>query len=661
MPPGTGLGTWIAGHLGPGFKKPCRAAQWQNERLAARTSSVVTPPWPWPFNDVAMGLAPDGAGGAYILSAWTHWQFPTTGPFHLCHFTELGVRNAAIQFGDARAWIGVAAYCSEAAVVQGPNGHCYMAWAHDWDTDDLRVQRFDASLAAQWAAPVIASASYPSYFRSSSLVAEHDCNGGILLAWRQWQANAPTHEIRAQRVDQNGNLLWGPNGVVVATTSLTPDTPFTTVRPLPAWLQLVERSNGGAYVLWQEPTRGSRVDILMQSISPNGVVGTKPPRVIAGGRDADWRAVTRLRRAVRTIADSFILAFADLQGHLQCLQHSPNPQFAWQEDLGPLAHRHGFHVEADAGNAQAQVGAQIAQAVAGGFVVHRQDYNAPGPVTSSLLPANHPSSLAPADAWARSAHCLPFMVHSGSIIVFQDWQAGGARLKTKCIDYTGPSEGAIQDLTSGGLSQDLPLGVPTGLPTTGGSAMVAWSDGFPGGVDGQDVWAQRVGCCLAFDPTGIDIGPELPCAIVEAPGLPWGQFAVDLPCGNRGRQFGLLPLSRLARTVRGLAVPGIFNNRAAKAPDWVRIQFRGLPKGITVTLVTARGKPTADAEPLGEGEQQISALTFRPSPTQDFVLVFHRPKSDRTRLPVSVGVDVEWGAGKAPPPRPEAKPTVASA
>jgi hypothetical protein len=87
----------------------------------------------------------------------------------------------------------------------------------------------------------------------------------------------------------------------------------------------------------------------------------------------------------------------------------------------------------------------------------------------------------------------------------------------------------------------------------------------------------------------------------------------------------------------------------------VRIQFRGLPKGIAVTLLTQRGKPLADAEAVGDEKQQVSALTFRPSPSQDFVLVFHRAKSGKATTPIPVGIEVQWGAGKAPPPATQAE------
>jgi hypothetical protein len=226
--------------------------------------------------------------------------------------------------------------------------------------------------------------------------------------------------------------------------------------------------------------------------------------------------------------DNVFLAYVDRQNRLKVKHTQLHGGSDWTIDIAELPHRHGYHVED-------LDGLQIAHAVAGppsGYVLARIDNTGTPPTRTPVMPANLPSPSAPPDAWARAAQSFPIMHQTGAIIIFQDWLPGGAQLKTACIDlFGGTPLSAVQTITSGGQSQELPAGTSTGLPAGSDSATIAWSAGFAGTVDGQDVWAQRVGCCGTQDPGGgIDIGPELPCGIPDAPpGFPWGQFAVESP------------------------------------------------------------------------------------------------------------------------------------
>jgi hypothetical protein len=73
-----------------------------------------------------------------------------------------------------------------------------------------------------------------------------DCKGGAVVAWHEYRSDTPDTarvNLYAQRIDGNGNCLWGSNGVQVSNT--VDDQDLQTYRP-----SLVADGSGGAYFSW---------------------------------------------------------------------------------------------------------------------------------------------------------------------------------------------------------------------------------------------------------------------------------------------------------------------------------------------------------------------------------------------------------------------------
>jgi hypothetical protein len=252
------------------------------------------------------------------------------------------------------------------------------------------------------------------------------------------------------------------------------------------------------------------------------------------------------------------------------------------------------------------------------------------------------------ERWARFAQGVSDGA-GGAILVFQDWPdpMRGPRLQTICFDAKGAARSAQQPVTARPTGQDLPLVIPAGRD----GAFVGWADDGDAANSALDLWVQRIGCCpLEPEPGGLLPGPELPCAIRPLYGMPPRQFVVELPCGNRDRQFGIIPLSRLGEVISGLDLPPAFSHRAAPKPDWVRILVTDLPRGFDAAIETWTGKPLADRQPVddGDGAAVGRSFTFRPINADEMVLVIsHQGAPERDRR-IQAGLLVEWGMGEPP-------------
>jgi len=233
-------------------------------------------------------------------------------------------------------------------------------------------------------------------------------------------------------------------------------------------------------------------------------------------------------------------------------------------------------------------------------------------------------------------------------VVFQFWQGNSSKQKLRSlyVNAQGKVVSQPQDVSARPTRQDFPVAISGGGP----SAIIAWADDGDAAIAGLDVWTQRVGCCLPSPVTGLELEPELPCAIIELPGLPYRELAVLLPCGNRELQFGFIPLTRLPTVIRGLDVPAAVSNHDAPAPNWMRINFLGLPPAIGVELQTRKRKVVARSVVIYGPEKTVAgrALTFKPSTTEEqFIVLSHKgaPIADQS---ITARVNVEWRDGKPP-------------
>ncbi len=95
----------------------------------------------------------------------------------------------------------------------------------------------------------------------------NDANGGAIMAWHcdrtSETADYPgyLYDIYAQRVDTSGNILWATNGVPVSTA--TNGQSFPKVLPI---------DGGGAILTWRDHRGGANLDIYAQRLNANGTI-----------------------------------------------------------------------------------------------------------------------------------------------------------------------------------------------------------------------------------------------------------------------------------------------------------------------------------------------------------------------------------------------------
>jgi len=553
-----------------------------------------------------------------------------------------------VETSDPRGWIGVLGIWSEAVLVPSGSKHCIVLWGKNQNVAGLVAQRYNESLIARWqnGNPVQASLSFNSSSGvKNSLVAEPDGKNGAIAAWIMPGASG-NNQVQIQRIDVNGAPLWGSDGATFgAVTGQTYGLPQ-------AWVQLVSDGNGGAIVIMPEASGGA-TRFVAQAIDANGATTGAADTIVAAAPNG-WLANFRLRRAIPDGSGGLFLAYADLNGALRVLRYGAAGGLSWDIPIGKPIHPAAFHIQED--DRGGYLLTFISATPLPRIELMRIDGN--GAVTWDIntVAANNQILVAmPAasivwtnDVISRVTQAVPD-ANGGAILVHQNWLGGGApKLFAACYDSNGAQVSPAQAVTARPAAQELPMVISGG----GTSAIVAWADDGAAAANGLDVWVQRLGCCVP-EPMGEMPWPRFGCEIIQFGGAGFREMVLKFPCGNRERQWGILPLARLFSTVRGLNYPGSIFNRDVERPDWMRIAFSSLPEDTEVRLYSMIGELIRSGQAIRgkakKGPCLQTVLTFRPSQEEDQLLLFTtRQKVERGKT-FLIGVNSEWGNGKPSP------------
>jgi hypothetical protein len=140
-------------------------------------------------------------------------------------------------------------------VVTDDAGGVIVVWRDDrFPSAHLYAQRVDGfgnPLWVQDGIPVCPG----STGQTSAPQAIPDGTGGAIVVWEDTRT---THEVYAQRIDPDGNLLWNADGVLASTA--------TGAKRVP---QIAADGNGGVYIVWQDERNGNK-DIYAQRLDANG-------------------------------------------------------------------------------------------------------------------------------------------------------------------------------------------------------------------------------------------------------------------------------------------------------------------------------------------------------------------------------------------------------
>jgi hypothetical protein len=251
----------------------------------------------WPVDGVAICSDPaaqnnpqvitDGAKGAIIV-----WSDIRSG------IVEIYAQRIAADGSGLWAENGVPIVSRSndqymAAITGDGSGGAIIAWVeslyHDSTYHDVYAQRLDSSGNPLWTVAGIPVCTASGDQLDPDLVA--DQSGGAIIAWNDGRNLGPSRKIYSAKLDAQGALQWGENGIRVSLNNDSQDQP-----------RLVADGRGGAIAIWQDVNAiGS---IYAQRLLPlytvnfianvgGTIVGNSSQKVLAGANCVRIRAVPR--------------------------------------------------------------------------------------------------------------------------------------------------------------------------------------------------------------------------------------------------------------------------------------------------------------------------------------------------------------------------------
>jgi hypothetical protein len=617
----------------PGWRKPCSVNHWGEGVLVAATPTIDDPVSGvfYQFSEIPVGIVHDGRGGAFVLStSMEGWGWSTQGLASVRHVDASGVAGPVVLLTEPRWWPGVIGQWAEAAIVAGPKRTAIVA-AFDYD-HRMTAQRYDVAGVPQWRPRLGVRLSSAFSLGASgnvvNLAGEEDGRGGAIFAWREGT------DVRAQRISSTGVRRWGAAAPIVTTIAGAAWPP-----PQP-WMQLVSMGNGGAIVVAPQAA-GTAFRYVATPISPAGVPG--PATTLVASTPDDWRVQLRLRVAVPDGDGGLFLGYEDGAGAVRLLRYSPAAGVRWDIVTGMAIQPQRLAVHEDdrrgvlvGGIGGAPEALRLRRYDASGAVGFDIDAGVVAPLLVTPVPAG---GLFGREWRSRSVIPLPDGA-GGAIVECHEVlpYPGPAVVITRCFDATGRLVSAGAPLTSDDWGQAVPRAVAAGAER----AIVAYLQ-YENLVErGRDVSAQRVGCCA---PAGeVPPLPPFGCEIVPLPPIDPFRFDFRLPCGNRERGFGVIPLSRFVTSVPGLRAPGGLASHDVEAPRRARLVFRNVPDGVAIMLCTLDGKRVAGAKRPGDYRGML-VLDFAPKADDLLLVVSATGKVPRD---ATISLDVAIDAGAAP-------------
>jgi hypothetical protein len=151
-------------------------------------------------------------------------------------------------------------YQTGSKIAPDGSGGAIIVW-HDYRDDTyykVYAQKVDAYGDPQWAADGILVCT-ALYMQTEPEVVS-DGSGGAVVAWKDYRS-ATSYDIYAQRIDGDGNLLWGAGGVAICTMLYDQDNH-----------SMMPDGAGGAIITWRDIRNGSDYNIYAQSVDGSGSI-----------------------------------------------------------------------------------------------------------------------------------------------------------------------------------------------------------------------------------------------------------------------------------------------------------------------------------------------------------------------------------------------------
>ena len=221
-------------------------AQWSNDPTANTPISIAEK------NQFKPEIISDDEGGAIIT--WYDYRLNNIAAIYAQRissagntlWTENGVLISSSSFNQTNP-----------ALVNDGNGGAYVCW---WDARNIPnfsiyIQRINSAGVKQWQEDIKIAELTVSTGTANSPKIKSDHLGGAVIIWET--ANS---DIKSQRINSDGSLLWGANGLTVIDDNA--------VQTIP---DLICDNAGNTIITWLDH-RNSSPDVYVQKVSPDGTL-----------------------------------------------------------------------------------------------------------------------------------------------------------------------------------------------------------------------------------------------------------------------------------------------------------------------------------------------------------------------------------------------------
>jgi hypothetical protein len=446
-------------------------------------------------------ICSDGFGGAYIGLKTRIAQVNENGNVPLVNGIQLTTSSAERYSLIADG---------EQVILPPIRGGAFAAWV-DKTSLEIRAQHINPGLAWGDDGKLVSTRfTYITnpYDRDVRLV--KDGVGGVIVAWRGWEGY-PTGsgQIRAQRLDSDGNPLWGSDGVTVLNTN-------DVGGDIVAWYnqfeppEIITDGNQGAILVWKD-MRNTDInvgdtDIYCQRINSTGNPEWKTNGIwiLPAGDDITASGAEAFPAIASDNAGGAIVVFADAyqSWNLYANRLDSDGKTIWSRNIifddfssGDFADQTEPKIIFDS-TGPSPKGAIIAwfESVGSSYDDRAQKVE----ISSQTPPENDDSANAiPLYLNCQSNSCtfggsLYWATNDGSA------SCGSAGQKDVWFKFEAPSSGKFSVYTCG--TNDM-FGVDSGLDT-----VLSFHTGIPGNqanqIDCNDDWPRPSGACLGKD-TGL--------------------------------------------------------------------------------------------------------------------------------------------------------------
>jgi len=181
-------------------------------------------------------------------------------------------------------------------IISDGAGGAIIAWEDTRNVHfDIYAQRIDAQGNVLWGKDGVSICAAPENQNRPKIIS--DGAGGAIITWHDIRGGKSNSDVYVQRVDANGNALWTKDGVPVSAEVNSQNSPC-----------LVADGAGGAIIIWQD-SRSNYADLYAQRINKNGeLLWAKDGMFVCGASGAQGAPI-----AVEDGAGGAIVAWQDFR------------------------------------------------------------------------------------------------------------------------------------------------------------------------------------------------------------------------------------------------------------------------------------------------------------------------------------------------------------